>query len=152
MVELRYTLRPAEKTDFEFLYRLKAECLREYVEEIWGWDEAYQRQHFTRSFDPTRMQIIVCHDHDVGALSIEDKGFERYLAGFYIMPDWQNRGLGTTILQDVIERLRAPGIPVRLQVLKVNPARRLYERLGFEIYDESDTHYLMETNDPNFAT
>jgi ribosomal protein S18 acetylase RimI-like enzyme len=67
------------------------------------------------------------------------------------MPDWQNRGLGTTIIQDVIDRLRAPGIPVRLQVLKVNPARRLYERLGFEIYDESDTHYLMQTNDPNFA-
>lgn len=35
-------------------------------------------------------------------------------------------------------------LPVRLRVLKVNPARRLYERLGFKVVEEADTHYLME--------
>lgn len=33
--------------------------------------------------------------------------------------------------------------PVRLRVLKVNPARRLYQRLGFRIVDEDETHYTM---------
>lgn len=29
-------------------------------------------------------------------------------------------------------------------VMKVNPARELYERLGFEIVEETATHYRME--------
>jgi hypothetical protein len=35
-------------------------------------------------------------------------------------------------------------LPVKLRVLKVNPARRLYERLGFIHKGETPTHYLME--------
>lgn len=33
--------------------------------------------------------------------------------------------------------------PVWLQVLKVNPARALYERLGFRVVGQSDTHWHM---------
>ena len=35
-------------------------------------------------------------------------------------------------------------MPVELQVLKVNPARRLYGRLGFQVTGETETHYLMQ--------
>jgi ribosomal protein S18 acetylase RimI-like enzyme len=38
--------------------------------------------------------------------------------------------------------------PIRLFVLKVNPARRLYERLGFQVLEETETHYVMRRN-PN---
>lgn len=38
----------------------------------------------------------------------------------------------------------ARGLPTRLQVLKVNPARSLYERLGFELVEETQTHYVMQ--------
>ncbi len=34
-------------------------------------------------------------------------------------------------------------LPVRLQVIKGNPARNLYERLGFTVTGETDTHLLM---------
>ena len=147
MVEICYTLRSAEEADFEFLYWLKSACLREYVEQTWGWDEAHQRQYFTRGFDPARIQIVVVDGHDIGALTIEDKEDENYLAGIYILPDWQNCGIGTAIIQDLLDHSREAGKRVGLQVLKVNPAQLLYERLGFEIYDESVTHYLMRTND-----
>jgi ribosomal protein S18 acetylase RimI-like enzyme len=59
------------------------------------------------------------------------------------LPEFQGRGLGTTILGDVIEHARMGRRPVSLQVLKVNPARRLYERLGFVISGESETHFQM---------
>ena len=42
------------------------------------------------------------------------------------------------------EVLRAAGLPVRLRVFRVNPASRLYERLGFVATGETDTHVLME--------
>jgi ribosomal protein S18 acetylase RimI-like enzyme len=34
-------------------------------------------------------------------------------------------------------------MPVRLRVLRTNPARELYERLGFRIYGTTETHHLM---------
>jgi hypothetical protein len=33
---------------------------------------------------------------------------------------------------------------VRLRVLRVNPAERLYWRLGFEVVGETESHLLME--------
>jgi hypothetical protein len=41
-----YQLRPATAADYDFLYQLKVAALKEYVAATWGWDEAYQRQHF----------------------------------------------------------------------------------------------------------
>jgi len=35
---------------------------------------------------------------------------------------------------------------VRLNVVKVNPARRLYERLGFRITNEDDRKFYMKLN------
>jgi hypothetical protein len=37
----------------------------------------------------------------------------------------------------------ADGLPVAPQGIKINPARRLYERHGFRATGETDTHYLM---------
>jgi len=36
------------------------------------------------------------------------------------------------------------GIRTILQVFKDNPAKSLYEKLGFKVYGETETHYQME--------
>ena len=41
------------------------------------------------------------------------------------------------------EQADAAHLPLELQVLKVNPAKGLYERLGLAVIDETKTHYLM---------
>lgn len=46
------------------------------------------------------------------------------------------------------EEAAATQRPLGLQVMKGNPARRLYERLGFRQAGESDTHYAMEWRPP----
>ena len=139
----RYNLKRANYADYDFLYRLKVSCLKEYVATTWGWDEEFQRNHFQEHFDPAKIQIIVVDGQDVGELSVRDGGSEVFLDGIYIMPDYQRRGLGTTIINDVLERARSSKKPLNLQVLKVNPARRLYERLGFKVVDENESHFLM---------
>ena len=44
----------------------------------------------------------------------------------------QRQGIGTRVLQMLIEEARRAGKPITLGVVKINPARRLYERLGFQ--------------------
>ncbi len=138
-----YRLRKATAADYEFLYNLKVACLKEYITATWGWDETLQRARFAESFNPLNNQIIIVDEHDVGQLSLEIRREELYLSGIYILPAYQKRGLGMVILRDVLEKAWADDRHVRLQVLKVNPARRLYERLGFEVVEETETHYIM---------
>jgi ribosomal protein S18 acetylase RimI-like enzyme len=118
--------------------------MKEYVEAIWGWDERFQREHFSNSFNSTTSQIIVVDGRDVGELAVEERSNELFLSGIYILPEYQNRGLGTTILRSLLARARTSGRSVTLQVLKVNPARRLYERLGFVVVGSTETHFLMK--------
>lgn len=146
---VNYSLRPTTQSDYEFLYKLKKLCLKEYVAETWGWNEEVQRAYFAESFDPNDSQIITLNDQDIGQLLLEDRGVDLYLAGIYILPTFQGKGIGTAVLQDILLAAQDRRLPVRLQVLKVNPARKLYERLGFKLTGETETHYLMGYQDHN---
>ena len=140
-----YSLRPATETDYAFLYALHVATLKEYVAQTWGWDEAFQARRFRERFDPANSQIIVVDGQDVGVLAVGSGAGEVLLGNIRIAPDWQRRGLGTAVIQDVLSKAREDGLTVVLQVLKVNPARSLYERLGFVVVGETDTHYQMRT-------
>jgi ribosomal protein S18 acetylase RimI-like enzyme len=58
---------------------------------------------------------------------------ERYLSYLWVAPDHRRRGLGKQLVADMLDRLRAAGVPrAWLWVLGGNlAARRLYEGLGF---------------------
>ena len=62
----------------------------------------------------------------------------------FLLPEAQGRGIGTRLVEEVLAASRATRRPVRLRVLRVNPARRLYERLGFKVTGETETHFEME--------
>ena len=61
-----------------------------------------------------------------------------------VTPDLQGQGIGTSVIHQVLDEAKRSGKPVALQVLKVNPARRLYERLGFSVTGENETRYFMK--------
>ncbi len=60
-----------------------------------------------------------------------------FLHHFGILPDWQNRGLGMMLAEESMKWIRDKGQQVKLEVHKQNePARRLYEKLGFFSYND----------------
>jgi len=136
------------RDDGDFIYRLRVDGLKEFVTQIWGWDETFQHERFWTSFNPSRYQVIVVDNHDVGAIAVEHRPGETFLADIEIVPERRGQGLGTAVLRDFIADAELRGVPASLQVLKINPARRLYERIGFQVIGETDTHYLMSTSSP----
>ena len=48
-----------------------------------------------------------------------------------LLPRYCNRGIGTRLLRELQSEAAAAGKPLRIHVERVNPALRLYERLGF---------------------
>jgi ribosomal protein S18 acetylase RimI-like enzyme len=137
-------LRAATTNDRDFLWEVHRTALRPAVEATWGWDEAFQVRYFAEHF-ATSDRFIVCVDGvDAGVLQFTVKGDHLFLATVALLPEHQGRGIGTDLVNMVLAEGRRHNLPVRLQVLKVNRARKLYERLGFEAYGESETHVHME--------
>ena len=112
--------------------------MREYVSETWGWIDDLQRARFDE------LNIIEFDQVPVGSISVRRQVGELFLASIEIAPDFQKRGIGTQLLLKLLGEADRVKKPVRLRVLKVNPARRLYARLGFEVLQEDETHYTME--------
>jgi ribosomal protein S18 acetylase RimI-like enzyme len=128
--------------DFDFLWRLHNAALKVYVEKTWGWNEERQRELFAESFNTSNGKIIVVDDTDAGYLWTLEKETETLLVSIRILPEYQNRGIGTKVIEDVLAKSEKS---VRLQVLKINPAQNLYKRLGFETVGETETHFIMQT-------
>lgn len=135
--------RIATPEDSEFAYQVKKAAFREYVEQVWGWDEAEQRALHEGRFESQSFQIIQVGATDVGILCCDDKGDHLKLNQLFILPQFQGQGIGGAVIQDLLGK----GAPVRLGVMKVNMrAIRFYERLGFRAVTESGTHLQMVAN------
>ena len=68
-----------------------------------------------------------------------------FLNQIYVLPEHQGQGIGGKCMRNVFERATKSNLPVKLKVLRVNPrAAAFYERLGFTITDDTDTHLLMQ--------
>ncbi|RFU48403.1 N-acetyltransferase [Paraburkholderia sp. DHOC27] len=61
----------------------------------------------------------------------------------YGVPSHQRLGIGTALLKRLIAQAHADRKPIRLRVLRVNPARQLYERNGFTIDRSTEERHFM---------
>jgi GNAT superfamily N-acetyltransferase len=139
--------REVTKEDLGFLYQMHVATMRDYVDQTWGWDDNFQEKAFQDSFDPSELQMITFDHIDIGVVSLLRKKEEIFLRAVEILPQYQGRGIGTWIVNNIIQEADLHKIPVILYVLKVNPAQNLYKRLGFNVVSETETHYFMRKAD-----
>ena len=66
------------------------------------------------------------------------------LVDIALLAEHRKLGIGARLLRELIEQSESAGIPIRLQVLKTNPAQHLYERLGFVMTGEDELYLQME--------
>lgn|SRR5690606_24391612 len=99
-------------------------------------------------------QFFLAFDDNVakGFISCEhgyNKRNRSHIHKIYILPEFQGNGIGTLLLQHVVEKAMSKGSDVvSLNVNRNNPAVDFYSKLGFEIEHsvdiELDHGYLME--------
>ena len=133
--------------DFDFLFKLKKEDLKKYVDNIWGWNDNDQIERLRIDLEENLEQknVIIYNDTKVGVFSfymIENNVCR--INEINILKEYQNLGIGSYILENKLKENSDKNIRTILQVFKDNPALNLYKRLGFRIYDETETHYKME--------
>lgn len=142
--EAELTLRPARDDDREFLFALLKTALGPYIEQSSGWREDEQRARHERSSRLPAHQIVEASGERIGCLDVDRRADAVKLNRVFLLPTHQGRGLGTRLARAVLAEADAAGLPVRLRVLRVNPAQRLWRRLGFDVVGETETHLVME--------
>jgi GNAT superfamily N-acetyltransferase len=134
----RITLRAASSADTAFALRLTEACMRAYAERTWGsWDG---RADLDVEFD----QIVQLAGCDVGLIGVVRRSDGWFLDKLYLLPAYQNQGLGSQLLRSLIDEAKSAQAMLRLTVLEVNPARRFYERHGFVLTHTISPRHHME--------
>ncbi|MGS1076210.1 GNAT family N-acetyltransferase [Burkholderia glumae] len=129
-------LRGASLADVPFLLMLRKLTMTEYLKRaaVPTDDEAHY-QRIRSNFEDAK--IICDGDTSIGLLKLNRKRGEWHLQQIQILPAHQGKGIGKAVLGAVLDEARHAGVPVSLSVLHGNPARRLYEQLGFRPVTET---------------
>ena len=133
--------RPWRPTDREFLVGLYATTRAEELEAS-GWSPAQrdafaraqfdlQEQHYGREYPLAERSLIMVGPERAGRIIVNRGDDEIRVVDISLLPEHRGRGVGSALIEEVLAEGAGAGRPVRLHVVSSNPARRLYERLGF---------------------
>ena len=136
------TLKRNNQEEINFIYALKKECYKKYVEE---WNEEIQKKLFERYIKENgkHIKIITLKGEKIGFFdgkNIDNDIFE--INNICISLEYQNKGIGTAILEEILFENKDK--KVKLQCFKSNPAISLCNKLGFQTVGETKSHYEME--------
>jgi len=144
---MQITLRPARTQDFDFCEALYFAGMENIIREL-NLDRVAQSASFRQLWELTQVRIIVVDGADVGWLQSTKQGDSLFLAQLFISASFQRRGIGTEVMHRLIAEAARARQAVTLGVVKINPALRLYERMGFRITHEDDRKLYMR-RDPD---
>jgi len=145
---------PARAEDESFLSQVFAATRGAQFSAL-GWPEAQlnaflqlqfsiQQRSYAMQFPEADCRIIRYDDRPVGRVIVYRSDSEVRLVDIAVLPAYQSRGIGVEVIRSLQAEATREGKPLTLQVLKGNPARRLYDRLGFVETGENGTHHAME--------
>ena len=136
---MRYYVRTATAADMAELNRLHTENMQAYVERVYPWNATLFKDNFVAS----EYQIIESNHNILGFFKLVVSQ-DIYLAEIQIAGSYQNRGIGSKIIKELIEKARVSNRRIWLKVVRGNPALKLYQRLGFVVFETSSTHLKLE--------
>jgi len=148
------TLRPVAPGDEGFLYRVYASTRQEELAPL-PWSEAQkaaflrmqfeaQHRHYHEHFPDAAFLVIVREGRPVGRLYVDRRREGIRIIDIALLPEQRGAGIGTNLLRGLLAEGDRLGKPVSLHVEHLNPAVRLYERLGFRRIGDPGVYDLFE--------
>lgn len=138
-----WSLRAATQADVGVIAELRALVLRQDLERLGRYDDVRVRQRFTDGFLAEHTWVIDVSGALTGSVALRPAEDAVWLEHFYITPERQRLGLGGAVLRALLKQCDHEQAIVRLMVLQGSPARRLYERHGFESDAEDEIDVFM---------
>lgn len=103
-----------------------------------------QRRHYAAHYDGAAYMVVERDGQPVGRLYVHEGLSDVRIMEVQLLPEARGQGIGTALLRGVLAAAAARGQRTSIHVELENPARRLYERLGFVPIEERGPYMLME--------
>jgi ribosomal protein S18 acetylase RimI-like enzyme len=148
------TSRPSRPEDNDFLFRLYASTRTAEIAGF-GWNDLQkqaflsvqfnaQQRWYETAYPDSEQRIVLMDDRPIGRTIVHRGADAAVLVDISLLPEDRGQGWGGRLLEELLQQCRRDGVPLRLQVLRTNPAQRLYERLGFQRTGEDQLYLQME--------
>ncbi len=147
------TLRPVTASERDFLVRVYASTREEELAPV-PWTDAekaaFVEQQFEaqdahyRTYPDAAFDLIEVDREPAGRLYVARWREEIRIMDVALLPEYRSRGIGTKLLRALLGEAAATGKRLTIHVEKFNPARSLYERLGFSEAADRGVYVLLE--------
>lgn len=145
--------RPIRNADLEFLQALYASTRFDELNQV-PWTQAQkdeflesqfqaQHKHYQDHYPQADFLIIKEEGTAIGRVYVDRREDEIRLIDIALLPESRNQGLGSLLMEELLEESQAANKPVYLHVESFNPAFRLYQRLGFEVVEDRGVYQFM---------
>jgi ribosomal protein S18 acetylase RimI-like enzyme len=148
-------VRPVSASDDDFLLSVYASTRAdELAQTEWAkgqmdmflrWQFELQRREYNARFPHAAYSVILVDQNPAGRIWVGEDQEQVRLLDIALLPEFQNRGAGTTLLRRLIDYSMEHGKVMRHMVFVLNnDADRFYERLGFTLIDDLGAYKHME--------
>jgi ribosomal protein S18 acetylase RimI-like enzyme len=141
--DTKISRRSALREDIPFLLELRRQTMSAHLSA--SGVEVTDEDHLQRIlYRYECAEIILFNNNPFGLLKVARDGLDWELIQIQLSPSLQGQGLGAQIIEEIISEAKQMGASLRLSVLTSNPARHLYERLGFSVVMEKPHAFEMQ--------
>ena len=103
-----------------------------------------QTADYQRNYPDASFQIIERNGVAAGRLLVLRADEKIHVIDIALLPEHRGAGIGTKFLRELQDEAKAAGKPLSIHVERFNPARRLYDRLGFQQVEEKGVYLLLQ--------
>ncbi|QLE87647.1 GNAT family N-acetyltransferase [Shewanella sp. Scap07] len=146
-------LKQYSDADLSFLTRLYITVRRDEFQAA-NWPETQLTQFLTQQFSAQydyycqhycadSFNIIFYQSQPIGRLFVEYRHDDIRVVDISLLPEYRNKGIASYYFQQLFDQAKSSQRCVTIHVERNNPARHLYERLGFKFKSQTDDVYLL---------
>jgi GNAT superfamily N-acetyltransferase len=107
---------------------------------------AAQDQYYLLHYPQCERLVILHAGQLVGRLYLDRRPAEVRIVDIALLTAERGKGLGGRLMRTILADAQKTGLPVKIHVERTNPARRLYDRLGFKLVTEGEIYDLLESS------
>jgi ribosomal protein S18 acetylase RimI-like enzyme len=130
--EISIELRQATREDLEELVTIRIAAMRLSLEKVGRFDPQRARARLIQDFQPENTRCLVFENRTIGFVIRMLDREEIALKHLYVLPDFQNRGVGKSVLDQIIAEAKRERRNIRLITLKESRANDFYLKHGFK--------------------
>ncbi|MEQ5841906.1 GNAT family N-acetyltransferase [Paraburkholderia acidicola] len=141
---MNITYTATTSADADTLVEIRILAMKESLERIGRFDAQRARDRFLASFDPSLCRYIVTDGTTVGFVVVRPMADHVLLDHLYVLPEHQGKGIGASVLRDVVADANSKSMPIKVGALRGSDSNRFYQRSDFVKVDEGewDIYYV----------